>query len=180
MPRLITLDILEERFADYYSHADRFVTDLNDAFKTKVFVNAPALFVAVKSAYDDIERYKLYHLDDPENQKSNAVKRVAYLTKWIVKARPIQYPADGDLQDVIPYIANAAFAIYLARTLIASELDQEFFFTEEKETELVYDLTYREMTGDGLLAIFQMIYDQAAGIQLFEELTPHQFKKSGG
>ncbi|MCV3211554.1 hypothetical protein OHD62_33310 [Mesorhizobium sp. YC-39] len=178
MPRLISLEILEERFAEYYANADQFVTGLNEAFGTAVFVNAPALYIAVKSAYDDIERYKLYHLEEPQKQKSNAVKRVAYLTKWITKCRPIQYPADTSIQDVIPFIANAAFAVSLGRSLMASELDREFFLTEEKEAELVYDLTYREVTGDGLLAIFQLVYDTAAGQPLFESLADHQFKKS--
>jgi hypothetical protein len=175
VPRLFPLSLLREHYADHYAFARRYVELVNAKFGTRLFVNPSALFIAVKSTYDDIERYKLYHIENPTETKSNSVKRVAYLTKWIVKSRPIQYSPDHDLKNVTPYIANAGFALALARAHIAAEIKKEFFFTLAKETEMIYDLSYREMTGDGLLALYQGFYDLLLNNLPFERLVEKDF-----
>jgi hypothetical protein len=175
LPRLIPLELLREHFADHYAWAEIYVEQINNRFQTRLFVNPSALYVAVKSAYDDIERYKLYHQENPIEQKSNSVKRVAYLCKWVVKSRPIHYTADHDIKNAVPFIANAGYALALARAHISAEIKKEFFFTLDKEAELIYDLSYREVTGDGLLAIFQNFHDLLLGVQPFERLAEKDF-----
>jgi hypothetical protein len=178
LPRLIPLDKLREHYADHFAWGEVYVNRLNARYDTRLFVNPSALYIAVKSAYDDIERYKLYHQDNPIDQKSNSVKRVSYLTKWIVKSRPIQYEPHYDLKNAVPFIANAGYALSLSRAHISAEIKKEFHFTLDKESEFIYDLTYREITGDGLLAIFQNFYDLLLSVQPFEKLAEKDFSNS--
>src|SRR5664279_6318659 len=42
------------------------------------------------SAMDDIWRWKVYHLKD-SNKLSDAIKRAAFFTKWILKLKPIYF-----------------------------------------------------------------------------------------
>jgi len=168
--------VLREHFADHYTWAQIYINEINKNYQTTLYCNPAALYVAVKSAYDDIERYKLYHQENPIGQKSNSVKRVAYLIKWIVKTRPIQYQSGEDLKNAIPFIANAGYALALARAHMAAEVRREFHFTLNKEMEIIYDLSYREITGDGLLAIFQNFYDIILDKSPFEKLTPKDFR----
>lgn len=170
MARIISLEKLRDHYADHFHWAVSYVDKANKVYHTQLFVNTSALYIAVKSAYDDIERYKIYHQEDPQRHKSNSVKRVAYLTKWIVKTRPIQYTPVSGAKDLIPLLANAGYALTVSRSHISGEIKKEFFFSSEKMTEFVYDLTYREITGDALLAIFQNYYDLLLGKSPFEDL----------
>jgi hypothetical protein len=49
------------------------------------------LLNVVVATYDDIDRYKSYHLRNSGNSKSDVVKRAAYFTKWTTKLRPIMF-----------------------------------------------------------------------------------------
>ena len=112
-------------------------------------INENALFLTVKSAYDDIWRYKLYHLDDEKNRRSNGVKRAAYLCKWINKFKPIEYAdhAKADsLHDISELLVNADFSQWIAHAHIAADKGGSHFqFSNRYLFELLYDLTFREL-----------------------------------
>lgn len=124
-----------------------------------------------QSVMDDIWRYKSYHLRDPD-KRSDAVKRAAYLTKWIIKFRPIYVArilsandseAAFDKKDRT-LMVNEGFAIYVSLTTIATEinvekihLDPDFF------ANFLYDLHYRSCTEDALLAMYDVVRNAAKG-----------------
>lgn len=117
----------------------------------------------VQSAMDDILRYKLYH-QDKNDGLSNCVKRSAYFTKWIVTLRPLYHdrPATpGALDKKDPtLLMNEMYAVQNSLRTIATDTDNEvikldpFFYSE-----LLYDLHYRDLSGDALLTIYGMILD---------------------
>lgn len=128
------------------------------------------------SAMDDIWRWKAYHLRDAEAPKlSDAVKRAAYFTKWIVKLRPIyvnrpmdsaSFSASFDKNDSTLLI-NEMFAFHIARGSLAVRAKVPKIITSPTITaDMLYDLHYRNMNEDALMAIYQLIYDTAAGHQL--------------
>ena len=160
MPHLVPDDILKDRFSEHYSFARIFLEKWHArSAGPAMVINENALFLSVKSAYDDIYRYKFYHLPDSDAQRSNGVKRAAYLCKWICKFKPIEYAdcarADS-LNDIAGLLVNADFSQWLARTHIAADSDARHFeFSDRYLFELLYDLTFRELNGDALLHIFQ-------------------------
>lgn len=175
MTKLITDEVFQERFAEHSVLATKYIDQVNKAYSTNVYLNDAALFVAIKSAYDDVERYKIYHQESPEIQKANAVKRVAYLTKWVMKMRPLQSPNGSDITDITPLLVNASFCLAVARAHISAELSKEFVLTLQKEYEIIYDLTFRELNGDALLSMYQNFYDIARGQNLLENLRDCAF-----
>lgn len=162
MPSLVPDEILEGRFAQHYAFAQIFIEEWHEfGCGPPVVVNGNSLFLTIKSAYDDIYRYKLYHHGEGSPKRSNGVKRAAYLCKWICRFKPIEYadPSKLDRQDTSGLLVNAYFAQWLARTHIAADSDKRFFqFSNQYLFELLYDLTYRELSGDALLHIFQNAY----------------------
>lgn len=116
------------------------------------------------AAYDDIDRYKSYHLRNKRPQdraRSDVVKRAAYFTKWIVKLRPIMTVRSEKLkisEDVSPLV-NESIAIGYAITLIKAECGKYFRLTDKAYFELQYDLHFRPMGEDALVAAYQIIVD---------------------
>ena len=107
--------------------------------------NAQALFLAVKSAHDNIVRYKIYHLSDPRTYVSNAEKISAYLCMWIFRFKVtelVEPDPKGDHEDVITIFLNGSFALFLARSLIGIELRTSVFFRKRHFDEFQYDLMY--------------------------------------
>lgn len=178
MSKLIDDNILQERFAEHLALAQDYVSAINAENGTEIYINDAALYLAIKSAYDDIERYKIYHLEKPYEQKSNSVKRAAYLTKWLMKTRPLHAPNAPDTTNILPLLANAGFCLTIARSHISGELCKEFMFSLQKEYEMTYDLTFREMNGDALLSMYQNFFDVAQGYSLLEDLADYQFVES--
>lgn len=164
---------IEEVREDFSHHLNRLETYLEawnddpDNKEHQLRSNPQALFLSVKSAHDDIVRYKAYHLSDPRNGLSNSVKMSAYLCKWISRFKIIELvkpKSDDEFEDVTAILVNGAFALYLCRYLIGAERQTPFYFTSEYGDEFQYDLLYREIGEDGLLHIFQMIFT-AVGIR---------------
>lgn len=160
MPQLVPDDVLQDRFSEHYAFAKMFLEEWHKrGIGPKMVINENSLFLSVKSAYDDIYRYKMYHLDDSGIKRSNGVKRAAYLCKWICKCKPIEYASydkDVSLHDISGLLVNADFAQWLARVHISADSDKRHFqFSNRYLFELLYDLTFREINGDALLHIFQ-------------------------
>lgn len=158
---------IEEVMEDFSRHLIRletYISAWNDDPENgdhKIRPNVQALFLSVKSAHDDIARYKAYHLSDPRNGISNSVKMSAYLCKWMTRFKVVELAVPNDQQkheDVTAILLNGEFALYICRTLIGAELKTPFYFTNQYGDEFQYDLLYREIGEDGLLHIFQMIF----------------------
>lgn len=160
----VPFEKVTDDFSRHFVRLETYIEAWNADPENKVHqirANAQSLFLSVKSAHDDIARYKAYHLSDPRNGTSNSVKMSAYLCKWISRFRVIelQEPAsDAQNEDVTAILLNGAFALYLCRSLIGAELRTPFYFADKYGDEFQYDLLYREIGEDGLLHIFQMIF----------------------
>jgi len=167
-------EVIIQRFRQHMNWAEEFIAHYPEI---SLRVNPKALFLAVKSAYDDIYRYKAYHLNDPQRQLSDSVKRAAYLCKWMNKFRPIEYSGEFDvddgaaLDDISAELLNGVFTLQTCRTHIADELSKDFSFEDIYFDEFQYDLLYRDIGSDGLLHIFQMIFSavkvKRAGVLVF-------------
>jgi hypothetical protein len=120
----------------------------------------------VVALYDDISRYKEYHLTDPETQRSNAIKRAAYGAKWITHFSPLIFPPMGHEtgQHSVENgdaLANSVFALHFALTNVEIEAGVPFQLSSEYYYQLIYDLTYRGLSSDALILFFQSIADLA-------------------
>ena len=92
---LFTEDEIRSRFLDFFEIAQDFCESYNDGQENIVEIDPALLYMMVVATYDDISRYKAYHLSDPATQRSNAVKRAAYATKWILHFDPLIFPMMG-------------------------------------------------------------------------------------
>lgn len=157
------IEIVQEDFKHYLVRLEVFIEEWNsdpENTEKKIRPNRQGLFLSIKSAHDDIFRYKSYHLSDPRNGTANSVKMAAYLCKWICRFKVIELENAqvGSGEDVTGILLNGRFALYLARTMIGAELREPFNFVDTYGDEFEYDLLYREIGEDGLLHIFQMIF----------------------
>lgn len=148
-----------DKFNDTLKYCKSFLKHLEIE---ETYIDYRSLFLAVKSCYDDIDRYKEYHIKDKAGL-SNSVKRAAYMCKWINRFKPIQQKLpeidlEVQLDDISTMFINEAFALYLGQLYIATELDRDFYYSPKYLDEFYYDLLYRELGTDGLLHIFQNIY----------------------
>lgn len=133
----------------------------------------PLVMVNVgQSAMDDIWRYKVFHLRS-RAKRSDAIKRAAYFTKWIVKLRPIyfesrpltydQFASSFDPNDSTLLI-NEAFALHIALATLATDAKVGVIaLTYELLANLLYDLHFRSMTEDALMEIYSMVRMRAKG-----------------
>lgn len=161
---------LKERFKDLFviagSHCARFNSSRGDA--PPVSVNEAALLHVVWSAYDDIARFKAYHHEHVPHARSNAVKRAAYLTKWILRLKPIvRAPVEEALTPEAlrvdrSRLVNEHFALRVGCRALICEKTPRFRLAPHAHYRLTYDFLYRELSGDALVSIYEIL-DQAAG-----------------
>jgi len=128
------------------------------------------IYLTVISAFDDIERYKAYHLEKPYRDRSDAVKRSAFLTKWIVKIGPYQtvFSEGDDPRDIKPALANILFALSVSTVNICIDCKKDFKLSQITAHELCYDLLYRRVNEDALLSVFQKIVNLINGHSIIE------------
>lgn len=152
-----------DRYVGLCDAADNFLSAMGVRYGAKPEYNPALMYDVCVSAYYDIWRYKFFHQKDPINDWSNAVKRAAYFTKWIMKLRPIYVPAaaSGPPPDSKLMLANEFFAIHWALTLLRDETQRPMSLTREKFGEFTYLLHFREISTDGLIQIFQLMKDFA-------------------
>lgn len=163
---LFTEAEIKERFEDFYDLACGFCDDYNDRQTVKAEIDPSLLYLCVVSIYDDISRYKEYHLTDPKKQRSNSIKRAAYGAKWITHFSPVIFPQMGHETGQAGVengdaLANAVFALHFALTNVEIEAEASFQLSNEYYYQLVYDLTYRGLTADALILFFQSVADLA-------------------
>ncbi len=138
-----------------------------------------------QSAMDDIWRWKVYHLENADDPKrSNAIKRAAFFTKWIVRHRPIYFPRPLDPKlfaksfdkNDRTLLLNEGFALQLSLRFIATDAARianggqrvdgstvpPIILSSSLHEGLLYDLHYRALNADALMAIYEMIMELAA------------------
>lgn len=176
-PRIFTDQEIEDRFLHLFQAALLFKERFQNKYEIELELDPRMLYVATISAYDDIERYKAYHLEKPYRDRSDAVKRSAYLTKWLAKIGPFQTSVDlkHELQQLSkgefsvvskPALANILFAIMVSMGHISNDCNRRTWLTSYAEYHLSYDLLYRRINEDALLAKYQKIVDLVAGREL--------------
>lgn len=176
-PRIFTAEEIENRFFDLFRAAELFKQKFLDAYGIEIEMDPRLLYVATISAYDDIERYKAYHLEKPYRDRSDAVKRSAFLTKWISKLSPFQTRFDFDDigtkiendtldLDVRPALANVLFSIMVSMGHISIDCKKRTWLSADAEFHLSYDLLYRRVNEDALLATYQKIVDLVQGSEV--------------
>ena len=159
---LFTQQDLEKRFSDTYAIAIEFCEFFGDEFGAPPKVDPDRLYLTVISAFDDIARYKTYHLKNPSIQKSSAIKRAAFLTRWILHFSPLVCDVDtlnnlktNDLGGHV--LINTYFALHLAFTNIQDHSGSNFALSNAHYYELVYDLTYRGLSAEALILHYQTL-----------------------
>lgn len=177
-PSVFTAQELEDKYVYLYNAAQKYKTLYSGMFNVELQIDPRLLYVATMSAYDDIERYKTYHLEKPYRDRSDAIKRSAYLTKWLSKMAPFQTRPDLDIArhksgisdnnlSAIPALANISFAIKVSMVYVALDCGKNnVSLSEEAEFRLSYDLLYRRVNEDALLATYQKVMDLARGIDV--------------
>lgn len=164
--------VLEETYKCFYAFAVEFAKSATaygqeNSRKVRVDVSSKLIYEVFVSAYTDIARYKFFHLDDPKNEKSDAVKRSAYSTKWIVRLRPLLVIDQEDIEDQPPpydplLMINEDFALQWSVLCIAQDNGLDNMYLRRKVyMDLLYDFHFREITGDGWLTIYQLLDDVA-------------------
>jgi hypothetical protein len=172
-PSVFTDKEIEDRFTDLFIVAQKFKNRFVSDFGGKITVDPRLLYLATISAYIDIERYKTYHLEKPYKHRSDAIKRAAYLTKWIARFSPIQAQLESDdlhpdhfKPNARPALASIIFSIQVSMDHISIDCMKRTFLEADPTMELAYDLLYRKVNEDTLLATYQKIVHLAKGMQL--------------
>lgn len=177
---VFTPDEIEQRYADLYDQATAYVEEQNKYHALPFFLDPGLLLVVTQSTYIDVARYKTFHFDDPIKQKLGAVKRAAFLTKWVSRAKPI-YPIwptgatskpDSDAfvdLSVAPYATiNEFFGITYSINSINDELEHDGFppivITAAVAKKIMYDIYYRDLTADGLMTFYETLTDASKGL----------------
>lgn len=162
---LFSADYLGRVFDNFYVFARLVCEDLKGINAGADIYPDPAALLSVHySAYMDIARYKEYHLAEPTLKKSDAVKRSGYFCKWIIKIRPlmVKRSSKSDPTKDSCLLVNEYLALNWMLDNLAQEVGvKRIKLSVKAQFELLYDLQYRELTADGLLAIAQLIYHAA-------------------
>ncbi len=153
---------IKKRFEDFYDVADTFCDAYNSGQEVKVEIDPSLLYLAVVAIYDDVARYKAYHLSNPVNQKADPVKRAAYAVKWLMHFSPLIFPQMGHVSggrkvEDADTLANAMFALHFAMANLRVHTHTNFNLQTEMHFELIYDLLYRKLTTDSLIILFDVV-----------------------
>lgn len=160
---LFTEQDLEKRFSDIHAIAVEFCEVFGKEFGARPKVDPGRLYLTVTSTFDDIARYKTYHLKNPSIQKSSAIKRAAFLTKWILHFSPLVCDVDAlnklKINELGEHVTiNTYFALHLAFTNIQDHSKSSgFALSRAHYYELVYDLTYRGLSAEALILHYQTL-----------------------
>ncbi|MEP4377975.1 MAG: hypothetical protein ABJ215_12280 [Alphaproteobacteria bacterium] len=157
---LFSEEQMASRFQDLGEIVQNFVDEYESETEAPLTVDWSRLYVVVVSAYDDVARFKAYHLEDPRADLSDAIKRSAFLVKWIIREKPLYSGEDGNPFGP-PVLANEALAIRVALSNLTVYCGRDLDLTEEKIWDFVYDFKYRDLPSDALISIFQMFVEIA-------------------
>jgi hypothetical protein len=163
-----TLDEVNERFVYLVERCARFLAGTKARHPLwNMDLDLVVMKNVAQSAMDDIWRYKVFHLADPKKY-SDAVKRSAYFRKWLIKLRPIyhvrsvvDFKKTFDKKDST-LIINEAFALHISLGSLAVDVGVKRIALSPKFMgDILYDLHFRDMNGDTLIGMYQIIKDIA-------------------
>ena len=161
-------EVIRARFIDHWVLADDFLEGLELEYGIKTGLDVRRLYLVIVSCYKDIERFKNFHLNDPFSQKSDAIKRASYLSKWFCRFKPIYVVGSeanildqlGDIGIDKSTLVNEMFAIYVASIHLSSDIKRPFLIGAEKGHELAYEMLYRHLSEDSFMLFYQLLLDQ--------------------
>jgi hypothetical protein len=164
---------IKGRYLDLFEIAEEFCLNFNEGANPPLVEVDPALlYMVVVATYDDISRYKAFHLTDPTTQRSNAVKRAAYATKWILHFDPLIFPTMGHASGTSGHthdaLANAIFAMHISLSNLQQFTGVKFDLSQKLYYDLLYDLVYRQLGSDALMLIYDMVCDVALKNSIIE------------
>ncbi len=166
---------IRQRFQDIYYACRRFVETRDCAPGISIDFDPAVLYLVTVSTYHDVARFKNYHFANPWKQKSDAIKRAAYFTRWFVHLRPIYTIRGKRAKKFDPkddtIILNEAFAIGWSLANIAGDLKNigklpnttKFNIHSDTWQNLVYDLKFRDLPATALINTYQLLFDVASG-----------------
>ena len=160
------------RFVDGLRHVEIFLANYNDIYKTDVRFDPGKLYLVFKSAMDDVQRYKDYHFGRNATKLADAVKRAAFVTKWLLRFRPLWEPLDdfhGNLSGAAhrpAIIVNEEFAISLSLLYLSEHINEDIRISPAK-LEVLYNFLYRDLSDDSFMLFYQLIIDAKTKRELF-------------
>ena len=162
---------IEQRFVDHWALADEYRGRLETEFSVKTDLQVRRLYLAIVSAYKDIERYKNFHMTDPFKQKSDAVKRASYLAKWLCRFKPLSVVEENSAGNFDALDANVdkttlineLFALHLAAVHLSVDIKRDFVIGSDKAYEIAYEMLFRHINEDSFILVFQLIVDYLTG-----------------
>ncbi|MBF0620965.1 MAG: hypothetical protein HQL54_03480 [Magnetococcales bacterium] len=118
----------------------------------KTELNGQILANCVYSYYLEVQRHKEFHGID----NADGIKKAAYLTKWLLKTRPIQVLNDNTRSETAKYplLANEGFALSVALTFLDIKWNA---VPNEVITRLLYDFHYRPVVAETLITKFLLL-----------------------
>jgi hypothetical protein len=148
-----------ERFESIDTLYTQFIkSDKNKELNGFVHLNKSLLYIAVKSYFSDIYRFKLYS----NSKLANTEKKCAYLIKWISKIKPIQIYPHVELKDISTEIiyVNSEFALYIGMIFfyLKKGINIFKFISKEFYKELLYTCFYRDINPKMLSTIMHALY----------------------
>lgn len=163
--------VITDRYRDMYFQCKRFLVDWNKKAPVKHDFDGSVLYAVTVCAMHDIARYKIYHLGDPARQKLDAVKRVAFYSKWIARLHPIYALRTGSVtrkynDDDKFLFANEVFALVISLNHLRADprVPAGYRIRQELWGSLLYDMKYRALSEDAYISTYQMIFDDSCGL----------------
>lgn len=172
-------------------HAEAYCASFNEQCQNDSYhitFDCTAIINIAESAVVDIERFKDYHLarfpgeEQPDTalrtDLADAVKRAAFYVKWISKIKPIRpvnevkiaENKEDSFKAAQMMEANAGFSIAVGSDCLSDDnrVTDDLWFVTQIEQELIYVLTFREVSADALLLFFQTVFTSAVAGNIIE------------
>ena len=175
---------IQKRYKALRRHVGIWIDDFADNLGIELTPDPSVLYLVAQSALIDIDRYKDHHLREDFGSGtvapplSDEVKRAAYFAKWLRKMQPLslsvgamqkqQDPAFAKTKQQYASLANVGFAVTYALNCLAENKNAPDVIILEPTVamDLIYNMTYREISGDSLINKMQMIQSNVLGKSL--------------
>ena len=123
-----------------------------------VFLNKAILNDVIVSFWYDIHRMICFH--NMKKDGANVSKKAAYITKWILKLRPIYFHIDkADDFDAKYTELNENYAFYFSALLC--DIDIEKFVKDKRRiNEILYTFHYRNTSEETLILLYESLSNE--------------------
>ena len=141
LDRFNIFNTLYEKFCEKYN---------NESF----YLNKDLLYIAIKSYFDDIEKFKQYSGSILADQH----KQAAFTIKWISKIKPIQINPNFKINKQIILI-NSLFAIFTGSSFLLKVTPENIPMNYYKH--LIYSTLYRDIDAKQLAGALFLLEEYA-------------------